>query len=317
MVREKSRLSQLPTNKIRKNKDNPRIIFRESDMQRLFESISEGGIRVPITVYEDGKKFILIDGERRWRCASRLNFLNIPAIIQPKPSRVENILIMFNIHNVRQDWDLMPMALKLNELRDLLEKSGKSFNSRAIAGVTGLSPTAVDRAFQLLDLPKKYTNRLMREAAKPKSEQVITADLIFEINKSYRAIARYLPIITRKINKYDYLDIMIRKYEKGVVNNVVRFRDISKIARAERVGGQKTLVIPVIRKLISNHNFTIEDAYTATVELVYQLRDVNTKTKSLVVQLSQLKKSHKITSEIASSLQALRLHINRLIGSDE
>src|SRR5260370_9892804 len=94
-------------------------------MNDLLESIREVGIKVPVSVYSDGHKFTLLDGERRWRCAKKLNLKVVPAIVQPKPTRLENLLMMFNIHNVRVDWDLMPIALKLGEVREMLEKEGK------------------------------------------------------------------------------------------------------------------------------------------------------------------------------------------------
>ena len=126
-------LQEIHPDKINSNPDNPRLIFRENEMNDLLESIREVGIKVPITVYEDGAKFYLIDGERRWRCARKLNLRGIPAIIQPKPSKLENLLMMFNIHNVRVDWDLMPMALKLGEIRNMLERAGQSTNPKRLA----------------------------------------------------------------------------------------------------------------------------------------------------------------------------------------
>jgi ParB family chromosome partitioning protein len=122
MAQRTATLQQISPDKIRHNPDNPRLVFREDEMQQLMDSIKEVGIKVPVSLYEDGLKFVLLDGERRWRCAKRLNLSVIPAIIQPKPSRLENILMMFNIHNVRVDWDPMPMALKLRDVRELLEK---------------------------------------------------------------------------------------------------------------------------------------------------------------------------------------------------
>src|SRR5439155_12521967 len=116
-------LQEISPDEIRKNPDNPRLIFREEEMSELLESIREVGIKVPVSLYQDGQHFVLIDGERRWRCAKKLNFQTMPAIVQPKPSRLENLLMMFNIHNVRVDWDPMPMALKLLDVKNLLQQA--------------------------------------------------------------------------------------------------------------------------------------------------------------------------------------------------
>jgi len=136
MAKAAATLQQIPPDEIRKNPDNPRSVPR-GGMNELLESIKSGGIRVPVSLYEDGDHYFLIDGERRWRCAKKLNFKAMPAIVQPKPTRLENILMMFNIHNVRVDWDPMPMALKLREVVTLLEKEGQPTNAKALAAVTG------------------------------------------------------------------------------------------------------------------------------------------------------------------------------------
>src|SRR5580704_15379413 len=119
MAQRAGMLQEIKPDKIRANPDNPRLVFREDEMQQLMDSIKEVGIKVPVSLYEDGSKFVLLDGERRWRCPKRLNLSAVPAIVQPKPDRLENILMMFNIHNVRVDWDPMPMALKLKDVQDL------------------------------------------------------------------------------------------------------------------------------------------------------------------------------------------------------
>src|SRR6266487_2616549 len=62
-------LKDLPVDSIRKNQENPRIHFTEEEMQRLTESIAIEGILVPVVVYPEDDHYVLIDGERRWRCA--------------------------------------------------------------------------------------------------------------------------------------------------------------------------------------------------------------------------------------------------------
>ena len=69
----KEKLQLIPLDKIKPNPDNPRIIFRQEELDNLMVSVKKFGIQVPITVYADGSNFILIDGERRWRTSKKLN----------------------------------------------------------------------------------------------------------------------------------------------------------------------------------------------------------------------------------------------------
>src|SRR5712691_8007995 len=153
MAKASATLQEISPDRIRKNPDNPRLVFREDEMNELLESIKEVGIKVPVSLFQDGHHYVLIDGERRWRCSKRLNLPSMPAIVQPKPTRLENLLMMFNIHNVRVDWDPMPMALKLGEIRRMLEKEGKDTSPKALAAITGVRLPSVRRALELLDLP--------------------------------------------------------------------------------------------------------------------------------------------------------------------
>jgi ParB/RepB/Spo0J family partition protein len=308
-------LTTLDPDRIHANPDNPRLVFRENEMNQLLESIREVGIQVPLTVYQERDHWVLLDGERRWRCSRRLNLKTVPAIVQPKPGKLENILMMFNIHNVRTDWDLMPMALKLDEVRNLLVAQGKKVRPRDLAGVTGVTLPTVSRALELLELPPRYRAMLLKEAEKPRDEQKITPDLFIEINKSRRVVASYAPEVFDEVTHGQYLDAMIDKYTSGVVKNVVRYRDVSKIARAERAGGDRRSAVPMIVKLVKDPELPVELAYETTVQEVYDARDIATRVDGLLDRLKSVGHGSVLTPELKAHLRTLRKEIDRLLGA--
>jgi ParB/RepB/Spo0J family partition protein len=308
-------LQELSPGQIRANPDNPRLVFLEEDMKQLMDSIREVGIKVPISVYADGTHFVLLDGERRWRCAKRLNLSSIPAIIQGKPSKLENLLMMFNIHNVRVDWDLMPMATKLGEVRDMLQKSGKATDLKALAAITGVPRPTVQRALDLLDLPAKYQTMLLKEAGKPRSEQHVKPDLFIEIYRSLHVIESHTPEVLEQVSKGSYVDSMVKKYLHGVIENVVSFRELSKIARAEKAGVDRAHAITAIVQLVRRKGYGITQAYEDTVQLAYEQRDLATKLSSVTQRLSQIKSRRSLSEEVISALTSVRREINRLLGS--
>lgn len=308
-------LQQISTEKVRKNPENPRLIFREGQMNQLLESIKEVGIRVPISVYRDGARYFLIDGERRWRCAKRLNLKSMPAVVQPKPDRLTNLLMMFNIHNVRVDWDPMPMALKLKDVKELLEKKqGKEIGARELSAETGVPFASVRRALDLLDLPQKYQRLLLQEAEKPRHEQRIKPDLFIEIYKSLHAIERYAPEVLEAVPKPKYVDSMVQKYLDGVIDNVVRFREVSKMARAERAGVDKESVVPTLIKLAKTRDYGIQDAFESTVQEAYQRRDLMTRLGSVLEALQGAKRRARIEPELQRVLEAIKAEIERLLA---
>src|SRR6186713_2052557 len=114
-------LQYVKTESVVGSEENPRIHFPDVSMDQLAASVSEVGILVPLSVYFDKKrsKYVLIDGERRWKCAKNLGLTDVPAIILPPPNTKANLLTMFNIHMVREPWEDMPTAWALKKLIEL------------------------------------------------------------------------------------------------------------------------------------------------------------------------------------------------------
>jgi ParB family chromosome partitioning protein len=314
MPRTATPLREIPVGSIKPNPENPRLIFHEEEMNELLESIREVGIKVPISVYEDRNKFVLLDGERRWRCAKRLNLRTVPAITQPKPSKLENLLMMFNVHNVRVDWDIMPMAIKMDDIRQLLAKEGKPTNAKALAGITGVRLATVRRALELLDLPIKYRRMLLREAKKPRSEQRIKPDLFIEVYKSLHTVERYVPEVFSEVKKEDYIDSMVTKYVDRVVDNVVGFRDLSKIARAEQTKVDRTHAVQAVLRLVKRPSYSIKDAYADTVQTAYEQRDIVARIRTIVKKLEAFRGGRRLSADMRAALEQLRAEIGRLLG---
>jgi ParB family chromosome partitioning protein len=308
-------LQEIHPDIINPNPQNPRLIFREDEMNQLLVSIKEVGIRVPLSVYHDrGTKFTLIDGERRWRCAKKLNLSSVPVIIYPKPSPLENLLMMFNIHKVRLDWDIMPMALKLDDIRRMLEEEGKDSRPKALAAITGVPLPTVRRALDLLALPKKYQDMLLREAEKPRGMQRIKPDLFIEINKSLHVVENYTPKVFDAITKTQYVHVMVEKYVDRVVDNVTSYREVAKIARAELTGINKTEATKAIIRLVRAKGYSIEQAYRDTVEYAYEQRDLASRLRSITEKLNQYRSSTRLSEDVLTVLIDLRDEIDRLLG---
>jgi ParB/RepB/Spo0J family partition protein len=313
MAHATATLQEISPDQVHPNPDNPRLVFREDEMKELMDSIAEVGIKVPVSLYKDGQRFVLLDGERRWKCAKRLNLAVIPAIVQPKPTKLENLLMMFNIHNVRVDWDPMPMALKLKEVCTLFEKAGQPITPKALSAVTGVSFASVRRALDLLELPDKYQHMLLKESEKPRSEQRIKPDLFIEIYKSLHAVERHAPEVLKTVSKSQYIESMVQKYIDGVIDNVVAYREVSKIARAELAGVDKQETVPTLVKLVKTGNFSVKDAYHDTVEAAYERRDLLSRLEGIIERLSRIKTGFSLSLKMNKALGQLRSEIDRLL----
>ncbi len=107
----------IPPARIRRNESNPRLDFNQKCLELLADSLDEQGVLVPVTVYRkagsDGTEFVLLDGERRWRAAREINAEVVPAWVVPQPTGIDNVLRMFHIHMLRDEWGEMATAKAL------------------------------------------------------------------------------------------------------------------------------------------------------------------------------------------------------------
>lgn len=297
-------LADIPIDRVSPNEDNPRLTFRPGELDELQESIRQYGIQVPVAVYRKGRdSYILIDGERRWRCALKLNLATIPAIIRDQPGPLENLLLMFNIHALREQWDLLTIALKLPKLINLLEEElGKEPTEAQIAARAGLNRSLIRRCRLLTNLPKKYQSMLLEELKKPKPKQTISEDFFIEMEKALITVERAMPDVIPDKNKAR--DALLTKYKNKVIPNLVDLRKVGKIARASKtVGTDEGTAKKALKKLIEDPKYSIENAWSSVSE-AYVERDILSRIEHLLTRLGEFKEVE-IDDDVREKLQEL------------
>lgn len=281
-------------------------------------SIDKYGIQVPLTVYQDGSRYILIDGERRWRCAKKLNLRTVPVLLTQKPSELENLVLMYNIHALREQWDYYTIASKLQRVIELYtSEHGGPPNEVSISELTGLTRGAIRRCQLLIDLPERFQSLLVKELEKPKSQQRLSEDFFIEMEKS-------LKTVTRRIKDYEpridaIRDTLIKKFQKGVISAVTDFRHLSKIATAiDGLGLAQRTARRALDAVFDPHKETsIKDAYDATVQFGYAEKQVERYAHSLLDFISHLAEEEKrkkdLDDELLKTLKQLYEKLGRLL----
>lgn len=80
-MNEEKRIENVPIHKIIPNIYQPRIKFDDKSINELSKSIKEHGIIQPLILRKLGTSYEIIDGERRYKAAKKINLNNVPAII--------------------------------------------------------------------------------------------------------------------------------------------------------------------------------------------------------------------------------------------
>ncbi|MDQ0011543.1 ParB/RepB/Spo0J family partition protein [Luteibacter jiangsuensis] len=247
------------------NPENPRLIFRQEELDALAESIRRQGILVPLTLYPDGKGFKILDGERRWRCAIKLALTSVPAILVSKPDKMTNLMMMFAIHHRRDEWDPLPTAEKLKVLEQLYAKRyGKAPSERELAELASLKVGEVRRFKKLLALPESYRQMLMLELQKPRADQKITVDHVLEARAGALAL-RKRDILHNDKEEDSLRTAIIEKFRTGVIDNTVAPRKLAKIARAvERGDVALDVARAAVLKLKNVKTYSIDTTFEDT-----------------------------------------------------
>ena len=314
---KKQLLKMISPGDILPNPENPRLIFRQEEMESLMLSIDQYGIQVPVTVYKDGAGYRLIDGERRWRCASKLGLKVIPAIVQDKPSELENLVLMYNIHALREQWDYYTIASKLERVIELYQKANKEHpNEIILSEMTGLTRGAIRRCQLLIDLPARFKALLLLELEKPKLQQKLSEDFFIEMEKSLKTVLKRLPEYGGKID--EVRDALVEKFARGQISAVTDFRQLSKIATAiDTLDVRKGQTKKIIDKIFDPANsMSIREAYEHSVAFEYEERKYYRYVEDIEVFLIDVLKENKVEeldTDLVNGLVRLRNTLNRLL----
>jgi ParB family transcriptional regulator, chromosome partitioning protein len=306
-------LRDVPVNLIDRNPENPRIFFRAAELETLLNSIRRHGVQVPISVYKTGSRYVLMDGERRWRCSLKLNKKTIPALVHKRPDALGNLLLMFNIHALREQWDLLTIAMKLPRVIELLQDqkgNGKKATEAEIADETGLPRATIRRSRLLLDMPAQYRDQLIGDLQKPKREQKLSEDFFIELERSLKTVERALP---EALPKKDIArDVLIQKYKTKIIPNLVDLRYIPKIAHATNVSADPGRAARVLKKLFEPNQYSPKKAFEESVAEAYTERDVVSRIEALVAKVEELD-VHSMESEFREKLRGMLARLIALL----
>jgi hypothetical protein len=238
-------------------------------------------------VYKERGRYVLIDGERRWRCSLKLNKKTIPALVQEKPDALHNLLLMFNIHALREQWDLLTIALKLPRVIGLLQDRLKREPSeKDIIEETGLPRAAIRRSRLLMEMPQEYRDQLLTDLQKPKNQQQLSEDFFIELERALKTVERALPQALGSKNQAR--DVLIEKYKKKVIPNLVDLRYIPNIARASKVSSDEQRAVSVLRNLFQPNSYSPKEAYEQSVSDAYTERELLGRIEGIVERLEAL-----------------------------
>ena len=253
---------------------NPRKKFGQEEEDELIESINSKGVLQPIIVYENSGKYVLLDGQRRFQACKKLGLKAIPAhIVTKEPSFVENLSLMFHIHNVHEDWTDLAIASSLqNIIKELginIEHTTKD-DLTNVHKLTSLSYYKINKFLEILKYPKTVIDKFMEAELKEKPD--LDLDLLSELRKPIKNMDKF-PAISSKYSTEKFVDIIVEKKKAKVITTNKQIRLLSKIfSNASRGKISKKLATEKIDHFLKNPEVSIEQIYGETAESIEQAK---------------------------------------------
>lgn len=211
----------IPILKIDPDPEQPRQLFVESEMTELLQSIKENGILQPVILEKDYAKnktdrYLLLDGERRYRCAKELNLLEIPAVIIQGPlSFEERTIKRFHIQEQHKNWSIFDKARSILKL-----KQQTKLSYRDVAAKLNMFAPAVHNWISI------------SEYSKYSQEMLLTKKIQFNyLVCLIRLIKVYMTLI--KIPQLEIETKLVRKIENKIIPTVADIQKFSNIMLKE------------------------------------------------------------------------------------
>ena len=145
-----SEMAEVAISDIIPNPLQPRRDFDDETLQELATSIAELGVIQPITLKrQEGGKYIIISGERRWRASQIAGLETLPAYIRDVDD--EDLHAMALVENIqRENLNAIEIALGMQRL---VEECG--LTQETMAHKVGKKRSTVSNYMRLLSLPSE------------------------------------------------------------------------------------------------------------------------------------------------------------------
>lgn len=141
---------EISLDKITPNPDQPRMVFKEEELNQLARSIEQKGILQPLLLKEtDIDKYLIIAGERRWRAAKIAGLKSVPAIVTNLSE--QEIFEVALIENIQRE-DLNPIE-EADGYRKLIKEY--NYTQERVAEIVSKSRSHIANLLRLLNLPEK------------------------------------------------------------------------------------------------------------------------------------------------------------------
>lgn len=294
-MKKEELIKYVSPNEIDFNPDNPRgKDYEDKDFIALEESIRQFGVMVPLIVFKNdtkkGKKYVLLDGERRLKAAQKVKRESVPIhVLSIKRAKAEGegLKRMFQIHMLREQWEPMAQAQALKFYVDLMKRENKSIADQElvgkIAGITKMGKKIVEDRLRLLKFNKETQEKVMENKLDDSYLVQIEQNFVEQLDKNVPQD------FFKEHPKEEIRGRLIAKAEKGLLGTTRAFFWIPDAIMTCKKLNKIEAFATSAKKFIEDIEYTVEDLKSDLAKKV-QIPTLTSKTtsRSLIKNINKL-----------------------------
>lgn len=214
----------------------PRQEFDPLHLNQLKKSIAQKGILNPLVVEKlAGTKYLLIDGERRYRACTQLELKKVPVRVVQKLTNAERLILRFHLQENSKPWTVIEKAKAIKILVDEYR-----YATQDLADMLNLTENQVRHYMLLLVLTPATKEAIAQRRIPP-----TYADAIATVSALLKS---------KKLDKYraDLEEAIVNKVERGILK---KRADVRALRQSIDLGG-----VLIIENIIKIKNYTAENA---------------------------------------------------------
>jgi len=214
----------------------PRQQFEKEEMKKLKDSITQKGILNPLVVEpKKNGKYLIVDGERRYRTAKELKFNKVPAnVLATSLPETERNIVRFQLQETHSHWSYFEKAEALNQLKIAL-----GMTAQELAQALAISMVSVNRYLSILT----FTPKIRKQLTEYKLPFVYIEVLSYTKNLLPAKLAQRNP---------HWIENIVDKYKRVNIKTHHDFRVINRLIRVGEYG--------VVEKFLKKNNYTAQNA---------------------------------------------------------
>lgn len=235
-------VTNLEVRNILPDENQPRKYFPADKMYSLKQSVKKHGIKQPLIVEDMGNgKYLLIDGERRFRTAVDLGLSTVPCIVEAPKTEEDRLIMQFSIQEQHEAWTPVEKAMAL----------------LALSKTMSLSLEAVCK---MLDITNAVSSRYVAFAELSDKESFVKNEVPLDYAAYFKKLKNVVRQISTDVLEQEFTRSDEKKMEHQLTKLIVR-GDITKRTDLTKLSDSFKKKPELIEKFMTRENITPTSLY--------------------------------------------------------